>query len=177
VQRLRASIAGREREPAGRVFKNIRFELFKTVPAADLLDIMSGGYSHALGVTCTHCHVETDFSSDEKRPKRAARAMARCIDRSIRRSRRWTTSSRIRRIASSIAEPATAEASHRSDDPFAKALAEDDLAGPYVSQCAHENGHHPRVALEDGPLGASRGRPRPGHRHRPGSACGGAAAV
>jgi hypothetical protein len=76
VQRLRSSIAGREREPASRVFKNIRFELFKTVPAADLLDIMSGGYSRALGVTCTHCHVETDFSSDEKRPKRAARAMA-----------------------------------------------------------------------------------------------------
>jgi hypothetical protein len=76
VQRLKASIAGRESEPADRVFKNVRFELFKTIPAADLLGIMNGGYARALGVTCTHCHVENDFSSDEKRPKRAARAMA-----------------------------------------------------------------------------------------------------
>jgi hypothetical protein len=76
VQRLRAGIAGREGEPAERVFRNIRFELFKTIAAADLLDIMNGGYARALGVTCTHCHVESDFSSDEKRPKRAARAMA-----------------------------------------------------------------------------------------------------
>ena len=28
------------------------------------------------GVRCTHCHVERDFSSDDKRPKRAARDMA-----------------------------------------------------------------------------------------------------
>lgn len=76
VQRVKASIAGREGEPAERVFRNIRFELFKPIPAGDLLDIMNGGYARALGVTCTHCHVEHDFSSDEKRPKRAARAMA-----------------------------------------------------------------------------------------------------
>jgi Photosynthetic reaction centre cytochrome C subunit len=76
VARLTADIAGREHEPAGRVFKNIRFALFKKIPAADLLDIMNGGYSKALGVTCTHCHVETDFASDEKAPKRVAREMA-----------------------------------------------------------------------------------------------------
>jgi Photosynthetic reaction centre cytochrome C subunit len=76
VARLSAAIAGREQEPAGRVFKNIRFALFKNIPAADLLDIMNGGYSKALGVTCTHCHVETDFASDEKPPKRVAREMA-----------------------------------------------------------------------------------------------------
>jgi hypothetical protein len=76
VERHRADIAGRESEPAARVFKNIRFPLFKKIPAADLLDIMNGGYAQALGVTCTHCHVENDFSSDEKRTKRAAREMA-----------------------------------------------------------------------------------------------------
>ena len=38
---------------------------------------MNGGYSRALGVSCTHCHVEEDFSSDDKRQKRAAREMAR----------------------------------------------------------------------------------------------------
>jgi hypothetical protein len=41
-----------------------------------MLDIMNGGYSRALGVRCTHCHVEQDFASDDKRPKRAAREMA-----------------------------------------------------------------------------------------------------
>jgi Photosynthetic reaction centre cytochrome C subunit len=67
-------IKGHENEPAEKVFKNIR--ILKDVRAANLLDIMNYGYSHALGVTCTHCHVETDFSSDDKRPKRAAREMA-----------------------------------------------------------------------------------------------------
>jgi len=37
---------------------------------------MNLGYSRALGVKCTHCHVKTDFSKDDKRPKRAAREMA-----------------------------------------------------------------------------------------------------
>jgi hypothetical protein len=37
---------------------------------------MNFGYSRALGVQCTHCHEEADFSSDAKRPKRAAREMA-----------------------------------------------------------------------------------------------------
>src|SRR4051794_36449068 len=49
-------IAGREREPAGNVFKNIQLPLFKNTPAGVLIDIMNGGYSRALGVSCTHCH-------------------------------------------------------------------------------------------------------------------------
>lgn len=67
-------IKGHENEPAEKVFKNVR--ILKGIPAANLVDIMNYGYSHALGVTCRHCHVETDFSSDDKRPKRAAREMA-----------------------------------------------------------------------------------------------------
>jgi photosynthetic reaction center cytochrome c subunit len=47
----------------------------KTVPAERFLRIMNMGYSRALGVSCLHCHVEQDFSSDDKRPKRAAREM------------------------------------------------------------------------------------------------------
>src|SRR5436190_21786657 len=70
------SIAGHESEPAEQVFMDIRIERLKQVPAAQFLTIMNQGYAKALGVTCTHCHVETDFSSDEKRPKRAAREMA-----------------------------------------------------------------------------------------------------
>jgi alpha-beta hydrolase superfamily lysophospholipase len=46
------------------------------VPSERLLLIMNLGYSRALGVSCTHCHMEEDFSSDDKRPRRAAREMA-----------------------------------------------------------------------------------------------------
>ncbi len=74
VDRILKSIAGREQEPATAVFKNIH--ILKTVDAARFLRIMNGGYSKALGVTCTHCHVESDFASEELRPKRAAREMA-----------------------------------------------------------------------------------------------------
>jgi len=73
VKQISESIAGRENLPAEQVFKNIQH--FKGVPAGRLLRIMNGGYSRALGVTCTHCHVEQDFSSEDKRPKRAAREM------------------------------------------------------------------------------------------------------
>jgi hypothetical protein len=70
------SIAGHENEPAEQVFMDIRIERLKSVPAARFITIMNQGYAKALGVTCTHCHVETDFSSDDKRPKRVAREMA-----------------------------------------------------------------------------------------------------
>jgi hypothetical protein len=69
-------IASRKSEPASQVFKNIQIEWLKDVPAERFLVIMNRGYSRALGVSCTHCHVEQDFASDEKRPKRAAREMA-----------------------------------------------------------------------------------------------------
>ena len=74
VREITARIAGHENEPASRVFKNIQW--LKGVPASRFLSIMNRGYARALGVTCTHCHVETDFASDDKRPKRAAREMA-----------------------------------------------------------------------------------------------------
>lgn len=80
VQKITKQIAGHEQEPAEKVFKNV--QIMKTVPAARFLLIMNRGYARALGVTCTHCHVENDFSSDDKRPKRAAREMA-AMHRSI----------------------------------------------------------------------------------------------
>lgn len=76
VAKFQKQIAGHEQEPAEKVFKNIQIPLLKTAPAGRLLLIMNLGYSKALGVACTHCHVESDFGSDEKRPKRAAREMA-----------------------------------------------------------------------------------------------------
>ncbi|MEK6375030.1 MAG: c-type cytochrome [Acidobacteriota bacterium] len=76
AQQVLKSIAGHENEPAEQVFMDIRIESLKKVPAAQFVSIMKGGYAKGLGVACTHCHVESDFSSDEKRPKRAAREMA-----------------------------------------------------------------------------------------------------
>jgi hypothetical protein len=76
AKQLLERIAGREQEPAGNVFKNIQLPWFKNVPAGDLIHIMNGGYSRALGVVCTHCHIAEDFASDGKREKRAAREMA-----------------------------------------------------------------------------------------------------
>ena len=71
-----ARIAGHENEPAEKVFKNIQLPMLKNAPAKRFLLIMNLGYSRALGVACTHCHVEQDFASDDKRPKAAAREMA-----------------------------------------------------------------------------------------------------
>src|SRR4051812_28916126 len=68
VKSIRPNIAGRKKEPAAAVFKNIQIPWLKTVPADRFLSIMNHGYSHALGVTCTHCHAEDDFASDAKRP-------------------------------------------------------------------------------------------------------------
>jgi len=75
-EKLLKQIAGHEKEPAEKVFENIQIPSLKSTPAVQFLNIMDFGYSRALGVTCTHCHVEDDFSSDAKRPKRAAREMA-----------------------------------------------------------------------------------------------------
>lgn len=80
-----ARIAGRENEPAEQVFKNI--QSMKGMPAGRLVRVMNMGYSRALGVACTHCHFGQDYSSDEKRPKLAARemmAMTRTINERLR---------------------------------------------------------------------------------------------
>src|ERR1051325_3619602 len=73
VKAIAAQIVGHENEPAGQVFKNVQF--LKATRASTFLSIMNGGFSKALGVTCTHCHDERDFASDDKRAKRAAREM------------------------------------------------------------------------------------------------------
>jgi hypothetical protein len=96
VREIAGRIVGRELEPAGNVFKNMRIEWLKTTPARQLLDIMNGGYARALGVRCTHCHLEHDFSSDDKRPKRAAREMAMM---------HWTINQTLRKMKDLSSEP------------------------------------------------------------------------
>ena len=85
-------IAGRENEAAESVFANVK--VLKGVRAQVFVSIMNDGYAPALGVTCTHCHVLGDFSSDEKRPKRAAREMAlmhRMINQELRKMENLAT--------------------------------------------------------------------------------------
>src|SRR5687767_5026078 len=77
VERILASIKGKEKLPAGEVFKNVK--LLTNVPAERFLRIMQQSYSKALGVSCDHCHVEDFFESDEKRPKVATREMIELV--------------------------------------------------------------------------------------------------
>jgi hypothetical protein len=69
-----ASIAGREKEPAGQVFKNVK--RLGSVPAIQLLAIMNTGYAKSLGVSCSHCHVVGEWASEAKPQKQIARDMA-----------------------------------------------------------------------------------------------------
>ena len=74
VQQVLARVGDRQTLPASQVFENI--SVLPNTPVRTFLTIMNDGYARALGVRCTHCHVEGNFASDDKRPKRAARQMA-----------------------------------------------------------------------------------------------------
>jgi hypothetical protein len=76
---LRAAIAGREREPAGSVFRNV--QIHRERPAVAILGIMEIGYARSLGVHCTHCHDPSDWSSDAKPAKQIAREMHAMVRR------------------------------------------------------------------------------------------------
>ena len=70
---LESSIAGREQQPAEQVFKNI--QTFKGMPAIRVLRIMEQAFVPNLGVSCSHCHVDKAWESDEKPAKGIARNM------------------------------------------------------------------------------------------------------
>lgn len=74
IARLRAAIAGKEEQPAIEVFKNIR--QYKGVTAARFLRIMEFGFTVALGVDCTHCHVPGQWEAEDKPTKQIARDMS-----------------------------------------------------------------------------------------------------
>lgn len=73
LEMLREKIKGRESDPAGEVFDNIKD--FTDAPAGRLLAVMEFGYARSLGVDCTHCHTPENWASDEKRAKNIAREM------------------------------------------------------------------------------------------------------
>jgi hypothetical protein len=66
-------IAGQEKEPASKVFKNMQLPGLKDVPAANLINIMNLGYSRALGVTCTHCQLSRFPVRETAKESRAQR--------------------------------------------------------------------------------------------------------
>jgi hypothetical protein len=67
IDDLTASLGENKDKLAGEVFHNIQF--FKTVPASNLLRIMSV-YTVVLGVDCSHCHVVGAWEKDDKPAKR-----------------------------------------------------------------------------------------------------------
>jgi hypothetical protein len=68
-----ATIVGKEGLPASQVFQNVK--LLTTVPAGRFVAIMNQGYGRSLGVSCAHCHVTTNWASDDKPEKQVARDM------------------------------------------------------------------------------------------------------
>ena len=73
AQRLLTELGPRAALPAESVFTNIR--ILRGMPAGQLVRIMDGGFGRALGVTCAHCHEQSDWGSDAKPEKRIARGM------------------------------------------------------------------------------------------------------
>ncbi len=78
VDSIMATIAGRENEPAGTVFRNVK--LLKSVPAGEFLKTMDTQYGRGLGWTCGNCHVLGKWDDDSKKNKRIARQMQEMTD-------------------------------------------------------------------------------------------------
>lgn len=73
VMELQAWLAGRNEEPAEKVFDNI--QIMKGIPAGRVLRIMENGFAPALGVECGFCHDVDDWASDMNEHKGIAREM------------------------------------------------------------------------------------------------------
>ena len=73
VDSILVSIAGRENQPAGTVFKNVK--LLKNLTAAEFLRTMDTQYGRGLGWTCSNCHVVGKWDDDTRKNKRIARQM------------------------------------------------------------------------------------------------------
>lgn len=81
VARVMAKIAGRENEPADRVFENV--QVLKELTAAQLVDVMDKQYSVAMSWNCTNCHRfanQGNFASDTSADKRRARFMQQMVN-------------------------------------------------------------------------------------------------
>lgn len=73
VDSILVAIAGKENQPAGTVFKNVK--LLKDMPAGDFVRSMDTTYGRGLWMTCANCHVIGKFDGDTRKNKRVARDM------------------------------------------------------------------------------------------------------
>ena len=76
VAQIMQKIAGRENEPAEKVFENV--QVLKGITAAELVRKMDKDYGEALSWNCTNCHrfaPQGNFASDTSNDKRRARFM------------------------------------------------------------------------------------------------------
>jgi hypothetical protein len=78
VQAVLATIAGKEDQPAGQVFKNV--QIYKDMPAKKFVVMMDSTFGRALSNTCTSCHVPTDYSDDSRQGKARARIMINMVN-------------------------------------------------------------------------------------------------
>ena len=76
IAQVMHDIAGREKEPAAQVFKNV--QVLKDLTAEELIHKMDKDYATALGWNCTNCHRlanQGNWASDTSADKRRARFM------------------------------------------------------------------------------------------------------
>lgn len=76
IAQVMRDIAGREKEPATQVFKNV--QVLKDLTAEELIHKMDKDYATALGWSCTNCHRlanQGNWASDTSADKRRARFM------------------------------------------------------------------------------------------------------
>jgi hypothetical protein len=78
VDSIMRTIAGREGQPAGTVFKNVK--LLKDMPAGEFLKNMDANYGRGLGMGCGNCHVIGQYDQDTRKNKRVAREMQEMTD-------------------------------------------------------------------------------------------------
>jgi hypothetical protein len=78
VSRLKEEIKGHEQEQVQDVFGNL--QVLGGFPAENLIIAMDK-WAEGLGVSCSHCHNTTSFSSDEKKQKDVARQMVKMNNR------------------------------------------------------------------------------------------------
>jgi hypothetical protein len=73
VDSILRTIAGRENQPAGKVFKNV--VNLKDMPAGEFLRNMDVNYGRGLGWTCNNCHIIGKFDDTSRKNKRIALQM------------------------------------------------------------------------------------------------------
>lgn len=75
---LTKSIAGKENQNAGEIWKNV--QQFKKLPANRFLRLMNT-YTKVLGVSCSHCHIVGQWEKEDLQTKQIAREMLDMMDK------------------------------------------------------------------------------------------------